>query len=116
MAKLYDRDGVEVALIGVEFWSSGVIVRLAGLPNEQTERLDRTFRDDLEAWGQAGREGQPPKHPAESLFEVDLALRDTLGRTTRCSLGSGEDRGGCFARNGPLRLDRRNQYLGSHSS
>jgi hypothetical protein len=87
MAHLYARDGVDVALIGVEVWSSGVIVRLAGLPTEQTEALERTFRDDLERWTQTGRQGQPPRHPAEQLFEVSLALADDVG--TNYALQSG---------------------------
>lgn len=78
MARLYARDGVEVALIGLEVWSGGVIVRLAGLPSEQSERLEHTYDHELEAWGRTGREGSPPKQPAERLFDVGLALSDDV--------------------------------------
>jgi hypothetical protein len=87
MATLYARDGVDVALIGIEVWSSGIIVRLGGLPNERTDALDRTFRNDLEAWGRAEREGQPPKHPTEWLFDVGLALSNDVGTSYELQSG-----------------------------
>lgn len=79
MAMLYSREGVGVALISVEVWSAGVIVRLAGLPNARTEVLDREFHGTLDAWARGGREGSPPNQPAENVFDVDLALSDDSG-------------------------------------
>jgi hypothetical protein len=79
MATLYSREGVDVALISVEVWSAGVIVRLAGLPNERTEALDRYYHETLDAWAHAGRAGSPPKQPAEDVFDIDLALSDDSG-------------------------------------
>jgi hypothetical protein len=76
---LYSREGVDVALICVEVWSAGVIVRLAGLPNERTEALDRHYHETLDAWAHAGRAGSPPKQPAEDVFDIDLALSDDSG-------------------------------------
>lgn len=81
--RLYVRNGVEVALLWLEVWSGGVIVRLGGLPGEQSERLEREYVQALEDWGRAGREGRarearPREQPAEQLFDVDLALSDDV--------------------------------------
>ena len=61
MAMLYSREGVNAALIGVEVWSAGVIVRLAGVPNEETEALDGNYQEKLTAWA---RQGERPRSPA----------------------------------------------------
>jgi hypothetical protein len=79
LATLYTRDAMDVALITVEVWPAGVILRLAGLPNDRTEALERNFNETLDAWARSGRKGSPPKQPAEDLFDVDLALSDDLG-------------------------------------
>lgn len=83
MERLYVRDGVEVALITVELWSRGVIVRLAGLPSELTERLERAYGDAVDEWGRARRDGRPhddrpPEQPAQRLFDVEVTLSDDL--------------------------------------
>jgi hypothetical protein len=83
MVLLYSREGVDVALISVEVWSAAVIVRLAGLPNEQTDALDRNYHETLDAWARGGREGAPPNQPAEDLFDVDLGLSDDSGTNYR---------------------------------
>jgi hypothetical protein len=79
MSMLYSREGVDVALISVEVWSAGVIVRLAGLPNERTEALERNYHETLDAWARGGRPGAPPNQPAEDVFDVDLGLSDDSG-------------------------------------
>ena len=79
MATLYARRGVEVAVIAIESWPGGVIVRLAGLPNEHTEALDRTYHAELEAWAQSGRKDSPPNQPAEDVFDASLTLSDDVG-------------------------------------
>lgn len=56
-----------------------MIVRLAGLPSERTDALDRSYHETLDAWARAGREGSPPNQPAEDIFDVDLGLSDDLG-------------------------------------
>jgi hypothetical protein len=78
MATLYSHEGVDVALISVEVWSAGVIVRLGGLPNERTDALDRNYHETLDAWARAGRKGSPPNQPAEDIFDVALGLSDDL--------------------------------------
>ena len=99
MERLYVRDGVEVALITVELWSGAVIVRLAGLPSEQSERLEQSYISALDEWGRAVREGRPhedrpPDQPAERLFDVELTLSDDLATSyesrSRSSGGSGQ--------------------------
>lgn len=84
MERLYVRDGIEVALITVELWSRGVIVRLAGLPSELTEQLERSYHHALDEWGRARRESRPheerpPDQPAERLFDISVSLGDDLG-------------------------------------
>jgi hypothetical protein len=79
MEMLYSHDGVDVALVSVEVWSAGVILRLAGLPNERTDALDRRYQETLEAWARTGRKGSPPNQPGEDLFDVDLGLSDVSG-------------------------------------
>ena len=84
MERLYVRDGVEVALITVEVWSRGVIVRLVGLPSELTEGLEQSYFDAVDEWGRARREGRPhddrpPDDPGKRLFDVELTLSDDLG-------------------------------------
>jgi hypothetical protein len=117
MARLYARDGVEVALIGLEVWSGGVIVRLAGLPSEQSERLEHTYDHELEAWGRTGREGSPPKQPAERLFDVGLALSDDVATSYALRFSSLGGSGSLLrcAPSRPLSLGRPNQRLVSLS-
>jgi hypothetical protein len=64
MAMLYSCEGVNVALVSVEVWSAGVIVRLAGLTDEQRETLESNYHETLEARDRGGREGSPPNQPA----------------------------------------------------
>jgi hypothetical protein len=73
MAMLYSREGVGVALISVEVWSAGVIVRLAGLPNARTEVLDREFHGTLDAWARGGREGRPRSGTFPSICPANLS-------------------------------------------
>jgi len=98
MEHLYVRDGVEVALITAEIWSRGVIVRLAGLPSEETDRLEKSHADALNEWGRARRDGRPhderpPEQPGEQLFDVEITVSDDLGTSyelrVRSSGGSG---------------------------
>jgi hypothetical protein len=82
MERLYVRDGVEVALITLEVWSRGVIVRLVALPSELTERLEQSYFDALDEWGRARREGRPhddrpPEDPGKRLFDVELTSATT---------------------------------------
>jgi hypothetical protein len=84
MERLYVRDGVEVALITVEVWSRGVIVRLVALPSELTERIEQSYFDAVDEWGRTRREGRPrddrpPDDPGQRLFDVELTLGDDLG-------------------------------------
>jgi hypothetical protein len=59
---LYSREGVTVALTGAEVWSAGVIVRLAGLPNDETEALASNHQENLAAWARRGK--RRPRSPA----------------------------------------------------
>jgi hypothetical protein len=80
MAMLYSREGVTVALTGAEVWSAGVIVRLAGLPNDETEALASNHQENLAAWARRGREAaEVTRHPGEDVFDVDLAVSDDSG-------------------------------------
>jgi hypothetical protein len=78
LLSLGERDGVELVLVSVEAWTDEIVVRIRGLPNDVTTRLDAEFGRALEAWHRSGSEGSPPEQPAEWIFP-DVEVTDDLG-------------------------------------
>jgi hypothetical protein len=56
-------------------------VRMRGLSNDVTTRLDADFGGSLGAWHRVGGEGMPPRQPAEWVFPLDVELKDDVGTT-----------------------------------
>jgi hypothetical protein len=85
---LFERDGIEIALISVELWPSRLVVRLAALPGERTDREQRRHGAEFEAWGKRlvaeGRAaaGDPPEDPGTRLLaRLRITVDDGAGRT-----------------------------------
>ena len=85
---LFRRDGIDIALISVELWPSRVVVRLAALPSETTDREQRRHEAEFEQWGkrlvEAGKDaaGDPPEQPGTRLLgSLQIAVEDDAGRT-----------------------------------
>jgi hypothetical protein len=81
LARIGQRDGVELVLVSVEAWPDEVVVRLRGLPNDLTERLDAGFQLALESDTRAGR--RPPAQPAERIFDFEITVADDVGTEYR---------------------------------
>lgn len=75
---LFQRQGVSVALVSVEFWDEETIVRLAALP-ENPRAADREFHASLDRWAAEGRQGSPPDEPGEAILDVRVSLTDDAG-------------------------------------
>jgi hypothetical protein len=92
---LADVDGLTVVLLYVELWSGEVVLRLAGVPNEQTTELDAAFGRELQDRAAAahraeasGAAAPPPPAPHERLLRMGLSLADDLGTAYRALGGS----------------------------
>jgi hypothetical protein len=76
VSPLFTRDGIEVVLVSVEVWRDHLIVRLAALPNDHTEDLQRRYELELERWGQT-RSGAHPEQPGTRLLApLEVAVED----------------------------------------
>jgi hypothetical protein len=78
IATLFQRQGVDVALVSIELWDRETIVRLAALPGDP-QAADREYHASLERWALEGRQGPPPHDPGERILEVKVSLRDDAG-------------------------------------
>ena len=79
---LADVGGVTVVLVTVELWTSGLVVRLAGLRNALTDELDAGFEGTLVSWaaglkaGDSPRDPPAPRQPGERLHRLPLTISD----------------------------------------
>jgi hypothetical protein len=80
IATLFQRQGVDVALVSVELWDGETIVRLAALPDDP-QAADRDFHASLDSRASEGRQGPPPDGPGEPILDVEVSLRDDAGTT-----------------------------------
>jgi hypothetical protein len=85
---LFERDGIQIALISIEVWQERLVVRLAALPSETTGDQQRRHEGDFERWGErlvaAGKEvaGNPPEQPGTRLLApLQLTVEDDAGTT-----------------------------------
>lgn len=73
-----ERCGVELVLVSVEACRDEVAVRRRGRPSDRTPVLEARFHAELERWHPEGK-GDPPRQPAEDVFDLDASLSDDLG-------------------------------------
>jgi hypothetical protein len=94
--KLYSRNDVDVALVSIEVWPTGLVVRLAGVPTEATRVADEAFHSALEAWARRGATNAPPAQPASEVFDIALEVSDDLGTRYTLITGSSGGSGSMF--------------------
>jgi len=70
---------VDLVLVSVELWPDEVVVRVRGLPNEQTPALNAEYKQALDEWHAGGGSGSPPEQPAERIFDFDVSVADDIG-------------------------------------
>jgi hypothetical protein len=97
---LADIGAVMLVLASVEVWEHGVELLLAGVHNVETDREDRQFVEDLEAWTRNRRGGTgpaavigPPVMPGTRLYEARISLTDDLGTGYRHTHGGASGTG-----------------------
>jgi hypothetical protein len=86
------HNGITMLLVTVEAWPDSVIVRVAGMPNERTARLDAEFDQAMRTWAAAralGDDSRPPQDPGASALErLGLTIRDAAGTPYRLVVSS----------------------------
>ena len=94
MSMLFDRAGAQIALVTVELWSTGIVIRLAAVVDdpELAYAFDhRAFTD----WVAGGHEGRPPDTISERLLDLEIGLTDdkqhTYRLTSRSLGGAGKE-------------------------
>lgn len=96
LTPLVDFDGVPLVLASVELWTRSVRLRIAGLNNAASDRLDDEHRAALEGWSTNVRDAHargsvaddPPQEPGARLLDMKLTLTDDLGTEYRWTGGS----------------------------
>lgn len=96
LAPLVDFNGVTLVLASVELWTRSVRVRIAGLNNAISDRLDEEHRTALHGWASKVRDAHargdvpedPPPEPGARLLDTRLALTDDIGTEYRYVGGS----------------------------
>lgn len=97
LTPLVDFNGVTLVLASVELWTRSVRLRIAGLNNATSDRLDDEHRTAFEGWGAKVREAQargsrmpddPPREPGARLLDMDLTLTDDLDTEYRGTVSS----------------------------
>ncbi|MDQ3029019.1 MAG: hypothetical protein M3R09_03095 [Actinomycetota bacterium] len=87
LAPLVDFNGVTLVLASVELWTRSVRLRIAGLNNATSDRLDEEHRQALEGWATKVRDAHdrgtvhddPPREAGARLLDVGLTLADDVG-------------------------------------
>jgi len=95
LAPLVDFNGVTLVLASVELWTRSVRLRIAGLNNDSSDRLDEEHRRAFQGWAEEVRDAHargmardaPPREPGARLLDMGLALADGAGTDYR-SAGS----------------------------
>jgi hypothetical protein len=76
-APLVDVFGVTLVVTSVELWAELVLVRIGGLPSEESDRRLAEAEAARRAW--APDSGEPPPTPWDELHGIAIGLRDDLG-------------------------------------
>jgi hypothetical protein len=76
-APLVDVHGVTLVVTSVELWAGLVVVRLGGLPSDESDRRVVEAEAARRAW--TPDSGEPPPTPGDELHGVAIGLRDDLG-------------------------------------
>ena len=93
LATLVDFHGVTLVLASVELWTRSVRLRVAGINNPTSDRLDEEHRQALDGWAKKVRDVQdrgtvyddPPMGAGASMLDMRLVLADALGTDYRCT-------------------------------
>ena len=96
LAPLIDFNGVTLVLASVELWTRSVHLRIAGLNNATSDRLDEQHRQALDGWAKKVRDAHarstvpedPPREPGARLLDMGLALADDVGTEYRSTTSS----------------------------
>lgn len=103
LAPLVDFNGVTLVLGSVELWTRSVRLRIAGLNNATSDRLDEQHRQALAGWAMKVHDAHArsrvpddlPREPGARLLDMGLALADDLGTdyrsTTSTAGGTGSE-------------------------
>ncbi|MDV6012403.1 hypothetical protein [Haloechinothrix sp. LS1_15] len=88
--QLTDVDGIAVALLTVELWDDGIVLRLAGLPNEATQRMLDEHEHDMTAWAERRQQSPndtseaPPEEPGPLILNrINIGITDEHGTSYR---------------------------------
>lgn len=83
-------EGVVVALLTVELWDDGIVLRLAGLPNEATRHLLDEHVQQVRAWAERrkrnpnDRPADPPEEPGHRILNrITIGVTDDHGALYR---------------------------------
>ncbi len=96
LAPLVDFEGVTLVLASVELWTRSVRLRIAGLNNPISDRLDEEHRQALEGWAKKVSDAHerstvrddPPRQAGARMLEMGLVLSDDAGTDYRWTGGS----------------------------
>ncbi|MDP8909117.1 MAG: hypothetical protein M3N47_08365 [Chloroflexota bacterium] len=96
LTPLVDFNGVTLVLASVELWTRSVRLRIAGLNNATSDRLDDEHRTALNDWATKVREAHargsvpddPPQEPGARLLDMGLTLTDDVGTEYRWTGGA----------------------------
>lgn len=93
LTPLVDFNGVTLVLASVELWTRSVRLRIAGLNNVTSDRLDDEHRRALHRWAEKARDAHaegrlpdvPPTDAGARMLDMRLTLTDDLGTRYRSS-------------------------------
>ncbi len=96
LAPLVDFNGVTLVLASVELWTRSIRLRVAGLNNTVSDRLDEEHRQALQGWARKVRAAHdrgtirddPPQHPGARLLDIRVTVADDRGSDYRCTVRS----------------------------